>query len=273
MLNSDMTYKLLKYVVEGIIIYALFKFVPKEPIMSDKDILSLTIIIVLVYAVFENLYSMYFKENKTVCSLPKPEQVPAEAPKKETMGNVTSNANNLSDQVSQLSNTVARLQNSIKTLSVMQNPNTNVLQGTNLNPVPTASPPVSTTNGMTVNQNGQYTIPPQTNPQAVSVGSRAQDGVMKNETQFSYIDLNSLPNVSPLNTGSFEQGYSYLPPSQWFPVPPHPPVCVAEKQCPVCPVTSSNTTLDLKEWDSSRRVSPPDQINVQAIEQKLNSGR
>ena len=260
-MHSNLMYKLLKYFLEGIVIYSLFKYIPREP-MVDKDILSITIVVVLVYAVLENLYSLYFKHDVPVCSLPvKPEQ------EKEPMGNVSNNVNvsELSSQISQLSASVSQLKDNLQTMQV-QNMNNN------LNPTPQVSPPVSTVNGMTVNQNGQYTITPDRNPQASQIGSRAQDDVMKNETQYSYIDLNTLPNVSPLNTGSFESGYSFLPPAQWFPVPPHPPVCVAEKQCPVCPVFD-NGTVDLKEWDSSRRISPPDQMNVKAIEEKLNSGR
>jgi hypothetical protein len=101
------------------------------------------------------------------------------------------------------------------------------------------------------------------------VGSRANDGVLKNETQYS--DYNSFPQNA--NTGSFEYGYSFLPPSNWYPVPPHPPVCVTEKTCPVCPVFTSGTNADLKEWDSSRRVTQQDSINVNYVEEKLNSGR
>ena len=56
-MNPDLTYKLLKYLVQGIIIYLLFKFVPKEP-MNDKDILLITTIVILSLGVLENVYSM-----------------------------------------------------------------------------------------------------------------------------------------------------------------------------------------------------------------------
>ena len=55
-MNSDLTYKILKYLVQGAIIFLLFKYVPKEP-MKDKDILLITVIVLLVHAVLENLYT------------------------------------------------------------------------------------------------------------------------------------------------------------------------------------------------------------------------
>ena len=79
--------------------------------------------------------------------------------------------------------------------------------------------------------------------------------------------------MTNLNSGSFEYGYSFLPPSQWYPVPPHPPVCTVEKTCPVCPINTTGLGTDLKEWNASRRVMPPDQINTAYVIDKLNAGR
>lgn len=118
---------------------------------------------------------------------------------------------------------------------------------------------------------GTYTIKMPQNKQIEQTGSRAQDGVLKTEVQYNYTDYNMLP--PNLNEGSFESGYSFLPPSQWYPQPPHPPVCVAEKQCPVCPVLTNREYADLKEWDDTRRVHQPDGINTDYIKEKLNSGR
>lgn len=105
----------------------------------------------------------------------------------------------------------------------------------------------------------------------ISNGSRAKDDVMKDETKYNTVTYHTVPQI--YNEGSFEYGYSLLPPEKWYPTPPFPPVCVAEKQCPVCPVYTTGTNVDLKEWDSSRRITPPDEINVRYIEDKLNSGR
>jgi hypothetical protein len=109
-------------------------------------------------------------------------------------------------------------------------------------------------------------------PDITAVGSRAKDGIMKeSDMKYNVISYHTVP--PNLNTGSFEYGYSFLPPKDWYPTPPFPPVCVAEKQCPVCPVLSSSEYVDLKEWNSARRFTPADEINVKYVEEKLNSGR
>lgn len=125
---------------------------------------------------------------------------------------------------------------------------------------------------MARNDDASYTMHyKRRSPQIRSKGSRPVDDVVKDEVQYNITSYHTVPpNV---NEGSFEYGYSFLPPVNWYPTPPHPPVCVAEKRCPVCPVYTTGTNLDLKEWDSARRISAPDEINVDAIEEKLNSGR
>lgn len=122
------------------------------------------------------------------------------------------------------------------------------------------------------NADASYTINVQRrSPQIKSTGSRACDGTINNEEKYNIVDYNTVP--PNLNTGSFETGYSFLPPSQWYPTPPFPPVCVTEKQCPVCPAYTGGTNLELKDWNESRRISAPDEINVSYVEEKLNSGR
>jgi hypothetical protein len=221
-MNPDSTCKLLKYLVQGIIIYLLLKFVPKEP-MNDKDILLIAAIVVLSWGVLENIYSIYFSPKSgspmseaqcnTYCAKPK---------EKEHMGNLSVD--------------------SIK--SALQNI-------------------ASTTSSA---------LAPQVAPQVVPVVETPNQ--MKNSNEIKPVqnmDYNNVPMSD--DSGSFESGYSFLPPEKWYPVSPHPPVCVTEKKCPVCPVSTGGTYVDLKEWDQSRKISSPDQINVQRVEEKLNSGR
>lgn len=132
-------------------------------------------------------------------------------------------------------------------------------------------------------KSGEYKIPVYKSPYTKAIGSREDDGVLQNEQELTdpnmynnfeipYVDYNNMP-LFEVNSGSFEYGYSFLPPTAWYPTPPHPPVCVSEKRAPVCPVYTNGTTVDLKEWDYARRIFPPDQINTAIIEAKLNSGR
>lgn len=123
------------------------------------------------------------------------------------------------------------------------------------------------------NDDASYTINYQRrSPDITSSGSRTRDGVMKeSEARYNVVSYHTVP--PNLNKGSFEYGYSFLPPANWYPTPPFPPVCVAEKQCPVCPGYTTGTNVELKEWDSARRITAPDEINVRYVEEKLNSGR
>jgi len=102
-------------------------------------------------------------------------------------------------------------------------------------------------------------------------GSRAVDGVIQNE--MLYTDFNTLQVPQNYKYTEDEYGYSMIPPTNWYPVPPHPPVCVSEKQAAVCPVYTEGTNLDLKLWHQSRRITPPDRINTDYVKDKLNSGR
>jgi hypothetical protein len=104
-----------------------------------------------------------------------------------------------------------------------------------------------------------------------SSGSRIEDGILTSE--MSYTDYNTLPVGANVDTKLDDFSYTFLPPDKWYPIPPHPPICVAEKQCPVCPVTTTGTTTNLKEWSEASRVTPGDQINSNYVDGKINSGR
>lgn len=101
-------------------------------------------------------------------------------------------------------------------------------------------------------------------------GSREEDGVM--ESEIEYTDYNSLP-VHKEDKEDFEWGYTILPPEKWFPVPPHPPICVSEKRCDIQSSVTTGGGVLLKEWDSCRRITPGDVINIDYAKDKLNSGR
>lgn len=100
---------------------------------------------------------------------------------------------------------------------------------------------------------------------------RCKDDIIDNEMEYS--DYNHLPIAEGYKSKDYEYGYSFLPPEKWYPQPPNPPVCVSEKKCPVCPVYTTGAPVDVKEWKSSTRVTPPDNYNVKYIKDKLNSGR
>lgn len=74
-------------------------------------------------------------------------------------------------------------------------------------------------------------------------------------------DYNHLPVPEDYDTNLYEYGYSFLPPEKWYPQPPNPPVCVTSKRCSVCPSLSQGTPVDVKEWNTSRKITGPIKID------------
>lgn len=91
--------------------------------------------------------------------------------------------------------------------------------------------------------------------------------------EIPYSDYNHLPVASGYKSHDYEVGYSYLPPEKWFNQPPRSPICVTSARCPVMPTYTDSTTADLKEFHSASRITPPDLISTDYINDKLNSGR
>lgn len=268
-MNSELTYKLSKYFIQGVVIYLLFKYIPKEP-MKDKDILLITSIVVLIMAVLESVQLVYLnpmnKQNQNVPTIPTIPQCSSQCSAKEHLESV-------SPQDNQSVNSTGSSNTAGTAVSATVTPSTataaSVTPSTAVGSAETKSE--EDQNAITRNADGSYNIKPLKNEQAESIGSRSEDDVMGDELPYNFVDYHTLP--VDMNDGSFESGYSMLPPKDWYPVPPHPPVCVTEKVCPVCPVYTSGTEVNLKEWNQTRRITPPDNINVNVIKEKLNSGR
>lgn len=80
---------------------------------------------------------------------------------------------------------------------------------------------------------------------------------------------NELPQDMMQPLGKIDTSYTYMPPWKWWPPRARPPVCVSEKKCQPCPVTTTGTPTDVKDWDNSRHITPGLGINIPYI-QKLN---
>ena len=93
------------------------------------------------------------------------------------------------------------------------------------------------------------------------------------DDELPYSDYNHLPMAAGYKSHAHEYGYSFIPPEKWFPQRPRPPICVTEKRCPTLPSYTTGVPMDTKEWHSSRRVTHPDTISVEYVQDKLNSGR
>lgn len=66
-----------------------------------------------------------------------------------------------------------------------------------------------------------------------------------------------------------EYGDWFIPPEEWYPPCSKTPRCVTNNGCPVQPVYTDGTNIDLREFDNSRKIAPPSDINVNYIN-KLN---
>jgi hypothetical protein len=252
---------MLKYLIQGVIVYLLFKYVPKQS-MNDRDVMMITAIIVLAYAAFDNALLLFSKD-----SGPSESKCSSVCASREGMETVSPSVD--------------------KPLEIRVEPKV----ATNPEPTVVSEPSPTSDVGVDDNENSDQSSNQVSSPESSEgsddgfqsyimkpyvdsnnrTGSRYKDDVITNEME--YTDFNTLPVPTNLSNYDFEYGDSFLPPDKWYPVPPHPPVCVSEKRCPVCPITTIGTPVDVKEWDQSRRITPPDSINVKYVKEKLNSGR
>lgn len=293
-MSQELIHKLLRYLTQGAVIYLLFKYVPKSP-MKDSDILIITAIILLVYIIAENCYQMYFGNSQQNCACNIKEGFDANvisgtnpgtqydlssvgsSLSQITTGSEPSMSSSLGSEINkddpaklalvkQQSDIVfqqgqqqmqqAHAQLFGQSVQDMQNQIKQVEQAPQ--PVPAQAPQVAfpiqssaetkPVSGYVKNADGTYTI---TSVNPVSQQSFA----------YNYTDYNTLPVTT--GPGTFEYGYSFLPPSNWYPTPAVPPVCISSgPTCPVCPIYTQGTNLDLKEWNASLSVMPSEQINI-----------
>jgi hypothetical protein len=92
-------------------------------------------------------------------------------------------------------------------------------------------------------------------------------GVMNNPNRHSLRDPKYKDRVY-----NGEPGDWMIPPEEWYPACTRPPVCTTNNGCPVQPVYTSGTNIDLREFDNSRRITQPENLSVPFIK-KLNGGK
>jgi hypothetical protein len=82
--------------------------------------------------------------------------------------------------------------------------------------------------------------------------------------------------IGPLNKGMINPEYTFISPSNWYPVPPHPPVCVTNKACVTCPIQISDGKdymqwASLEDFDKARRFTGDMNINIDYVKNVLNN--
>jgi len=277
-MNNLDTSKLIRYSIVLVGIFSLLKLIPRVNIETRDAVIS-TIVLFALYVFVENVFI-------------KPSNC---APEKEKLDGTVGSTQNMPDtqKVSSLFNSMMSSNQTNVTSPIVQSPASSpTMDAPPAIPVPSptntpsAFPTTSpyNTSGLkpgeckdcvkkTVDSEGMVAYKYRTDTQKYATGeTRAEAGVMKTDNEMQYNDYFIMP-IAAEDEGSFEEGYSMLPPSKWYPVPPHPPVCVTEKKCPVCPVLTSGAPVDLKEWNDSRRITPGDVVNIDYAKDKMNSGR
>jgi len=94
---------------------------------------------------------------------------------------------------------------------------------------------------------------------------------MENELKYSNYNY-----IGPLNKGMANKEYTFISPTNWYPIPPVPPVCVTNKSCTTCPVMISNGNdymqwASLEDFDKARRFTGDMNINTDYIKNVLNN--
>ena len=91
--------------------------------------------------------------------------------------------------------------------------------------------------------------------------------------ELKYGDFNY---IAPLNKGMINPAYTFVSPTNWYPIPPHPPVCVTNKRCTTSPIIIGDgkdymNFASLEDFDASRRFTGDMGINIDYIKNVLNN--
>lgn len=288
-------YKILVYIMEGIIIYLLLRYVPKNK-LSEYDAIMTSLIVMIAYIILENLCSFFnvqaekfnpanpesiitaLKCTGNLCAkgIENMSSTPEIKQESETKHKMTSEVTQEIKQEQKSKPETKQEQKSKPETKQVQKGKQDFEQGYDQGYENGYEQGFNQGYGIVPGPKykGGNTPPPKEESKTCgiqSLGCREKDGIIENE--LGYTDYNHIPLAEGYSNNDYEYGYSFLPPDKWYPQPPFPPVCVTEKKCPVCPVYTTGTPVDVKEWNSSRRITQPDRINVKYVEEKLNAGR
>jgi len=74
-------------------------------------------------------------------------------------------------------------------------------------------------------------------------------------------------------TNEWDHDYILLNTDKWGPALNPPPVCKTEKTCPVCPNLTSGYPLMVRDFDSSRRITPPINADLPSMNAETSAGK
>jgi hypothetical protein len=269
--------KILQYVAQTIAIYLIFKYIPSQSI-NNRDIIIITIIITLFCILMENIIEPSNSQKEQICS------TICSNKKTENMTSLNTTQENI--PITEQENIPITEQENIpiteqENIPITEQENVNL---SNVYDKIKQQSDILLNNKLTELSNlpaseedNYYSslFPPtyyklNASENIERVGIKADKDLVRSD--MPYNDYNHLPIPKDYVSIATDYGYSFLPPEKWYPEPPFPPVCVTEKRCPVVPLYTTGTNINLKDWNSSRRVTPPDNINTKYVKEVLNSG-
>lgn len=99
--------------------------------------------------------------------------------------------------------------------------------------------------------------------------------VMNNDMRYSQLtdtQMQPLGSNDMTMNNSWENDYVLLNTDKWKVPQSSPYKCKQEKECPICPSLTNGYPVNVKDFNNARKIMPPDNINIDYIKDKLNSG-
>jgi hypothetical protein len=99
--------------------------------------------------------------------------------------------------------------------------------------------------------------------------------VMNNDMRYNQLtdsQIQPLGSNDMTMNNSWENDYVLLNTDKWKVPVTNPYKCKQEKECPICPSLTNGYPVNVKDFNEARKIMPPDNINVDYIKDKLNSG-
>jgi hypothetical protein len=109
-----------------------------------------------------------------------------------------------------------------------------------------------------------------------SIYSYSTDAPKTYEALNSELKYGDYNYIGPLNKGMINKEYTFISPTNWYPIPPVPPVCVTNKSCTTCPIQITDgkdymNFASLEDFDKARRFTGDMRININYIKDVLNN--
>ena len=263
---SDLNKTIVKYVIYAITVFAIINYMTKSKLsMSEYILVGLPII--GVYIILDSISTRSAKAIITKVSPEKFEVESAEnftassaSPTNTTVSSVSSNASNLSQSVNKV------VKQAVK----------NAIQKVVSPKTKTNSSPKTKINSKKDCGCSENALAKKIKDLEQRVNSLRTLDRTPEDSDLEYNQFNT-HNMRPLGEGlqSWKNDYIMLNTDKWAPAQNPPPVCKTEKKCPVCPHVSAGYAKNyttLKDFNPSRKVMGPDNINSAYLE-KLNKGK